>query len=194
MVWPATHGASSHPTCFPGPQVSSINLGLGEEGARAPTAPDTQQEDIQKVQESNNNNQSENESSCEEVTPPKNQGLIKARGTYFPLTAFPTSMPQGSVMRSTNTPPTSEQSTIFDEASPPVSMKSKIGVNFMVSVGRNPDTGDNALAKLLQASQEMVSCPLSSPLPSLLPGHCPHYVRLSDRCAYQTYIQMNVNP
>ena len=35
-------------------------------------------------------------------------------------------------------------------------MKSKIGVNFMVSVGRS-DTGDNALAKLLQASQEMVS-------------------------------------
>ena len=43
-------------------------------------------------------------------------------------------------------------------------MKSKIGVNFLVSVGRTPDTGDNALAKLLQASQEMVSlfifCPL----------------------------------
>ena len=46
------------------------------------------------MQESNNNNQSENESSSEEVTPPKNQGLIKAKGTYFPLTAFPTSMPQ----------------------------------------------------------------------------------------------------
>ena len=41
-------------------------------------------------------------------------------------------------------------------------MKSKIGVNFLVSVGRTPDTGDNALAKLLQASQEMVSlfCPI----------------------------------
>ena len=46
------------------------------------------------MQESNNNNQSENESSSEEVTAPKNQGLIKAKGTYFPLTAFPTSMPQ----------------------------------------------------------------------------------------------------
>ncbi len=34
-----------------------------------------------------------------EDTPPKQQGLIKARGTYYPLTAFPTSMPQGAVMR-----------------------------------------------------------------------------------------------
>ena len=34
-----------------------------------------------------------------EGTPPKNQGLIKAKGTYYPLTAFPTSMPQGPVMR-----------------------------------------------------------------------------------------------
>merc|ERR1719244_2540360 len=34
-------------------------------------------------------------------------------------------------------------------------MKSKIGVNFMVSVGRRMESGDNALAKLLQASQEM---------------------------------------
>ena len=36
-------------------------------------------------------------------------------------------------------------------------MKSKIGVNFMVTVGRSLDTGENALAKLLQASQDMVS-------------------------------------
>lgn len=36
-------------------------------------------------------------------------------------------------------------------------MKSKIGVNFMVTVGRALDTGENALAKLLQASQDMVS-------------------------------------
>jgi hypothetical protein len=35
-------------------------------------------------------------------------------------------------------------------------MKSKIGVNFMVTVGRALDTGENALAKLLQASQDMV--------------------------------------
>ena len=34
-----------------------------------------------------------------EDSPPKSQGLIKARGTYYPLTAFPTSMPQGAVMR-----------------------------------------------------------------------------------------------
>ena len=30
---------------------------------------------------------------------PSKQGLIKARGTYYPLTAFPTNMPQGPVMR-----------------------------------------------------------------------------------------------
>ena len=36
-------------------------------------------------------------------------------------------------------------------------MKSKIGLNFMVSVGRSLEAaGDNALAKLLQASQEYV--------------------------------------
>ena len=66
-------------------------------------------------------------------------------------------------MRSTASPPASEAQTLpSDEASPPISMKSKIGVNFLVSVGRTPDTGDNALAKLLQASQEMVSlfCPI----------------------------------
>ena len=61
-------------------------------------------------------------------------------------------------MRSTASPPASEAVPLpSDEASPPISMKSKIGVNFLVSVGRTPDTGDNALAKLLQASQEMVS-------------------------------------
>merc|ERR1719167_2008136 len=59
-------------------------------------------------------------------------------------------------MRSTASPPASEAQPLpSDEASPPISMKSKIGVNFLVSVGRAPDTGDNALAKLLQASQEM---------------------------------------
>jgi len=164
----------------PGPEVSGINLGPTppEETPHAPTAPQPQQEDgIQKVQESNNNNQSENESSSEEVTPPKNQGLIKARGTYFPLTAFPTSMPQGSVMRSTASPPASEAQTLpSDEASPPISMKSKIGVNFLVSVGRTPDTGDNALAKLLQGfansdkgdsnpGKHLSSPPALSPIP-----------------------------
>merc|ERR1719336_2529467 len=34
-------------------------------------------------------------------------------------------------------------------------MKSKTGLNFMVSVGRAIESGDNALAKLLQASQEL---------------------------------------
>ena len=39
-----------------------------------------------------------------------------------------------------------------------MSMKSKTtGLNFMVSVGRAIESGDNALAKLLQASQELVS-------------------------------------
>jgi len=139
---------------------SAINLGPNsiqeakKELCENPTAP-VSQEDIQKIQENNNNNQSENESSSEEVTPPKNQGLIKARGTYFPLTAFPTSMPQGPIMRRDSTPPGSERPVQTEETSPPISMKSKIGVNFMVSVGRNMEQGDNALAKLLQASQEM---------------------------------------
>ena len=46
--------------------------------------------------------------------------------------------------------------SLAEETSPPVSMKSKTGLNFMVSVGRAIESGDNALAKLLQASQEMV--------------------------------------
>ena len=45
------------------------------------------------------------DSSGSEGTPLKNpQGLIKAKGTYYPLTAFPTSMPQGPVMRSESPP------------------------------------------------------------------------------------------
>ena len=43
--------------------------------------------------------------SSSEGTPPKNQGLIKAKGTYYPLTAFPTNMPQGPVMRRGESPP-----------------------------------------------------------------------------------------
>ena len=48
---------------------------------------------------------------------------------------------------------------LSEETSPPVSMKSKTtGLNFMVSVGRAIEAGgDNALAKLLQASQDLVS-------------------------------------
>ena len=98
-----------------------------KELCESPTAPNVQ-EDVQKIQENNNNNQSETEEShSDEVTPPKNQGLIKviitrarsrdfilhtvivlsqARGTYFPLTAFPTHMPQGSVMGASPPPGT----------------------------------------------------------------------------------------
>ena len=68
---------------------SPINLGLNNEAKKelhdSPTAQPHQQqagnvqEDVQKIQENNNNNQSEGESNSEEVTPPKNQGLIKVR-------------------------------------------------------------------------------------------------------------------
>ena len=66
---------------------SNINLGPGQETKKelyeSPTAP-SQEEDVQKIQENNNNNQSESESNSEEVTPPKNQGLIKVHrnGTF----------------------------------------------------------------------------------------------------------------
>ena len=40
--------------------------------------------------------------------------------------------------------------------SPTISLKSKLGVNFMVSFSRANES-DNPLAKLLQASQDMVS-------------------------------------
>ena len=44
-------------------------------------------------------------SSGNEESPPKGPGgLIKAKGTYYPLTAFPTSMPQGPVMRKEENP------------------------------------------------------------------------------------------
>lgn len=61
---------------------SNINLGpehhqeTKKELCDSPTAPSIE-EDVQKIQENNNNNQSESESNSEEVTPPKNQGLIK---------------------------------------------------------------------------------------------------------------------
>ena len=76
-------------------------------------------------EESNNNHKAEedNESSppgsplpkkessgSEQGSPPKHQGLIKAKGTYYPLTAFPTNMPQGPVMRNRGeSPPRVEQ-------------------------------------------------------------------------------------
>ena len=60
-----------------------INLGHNiqeakREACESPTAPQAESEDVQKIQENNNNNQSELEQqNSEEVTPPKNQGLIK---------------------------------------------------------------------------------------------------------------------
>ena len=149
---PAHHPFSVSSLRPPLPHFSSPQFGSGQEpinlgpslaaAARAeqgegPTAPGPPgPEDVQKIQENNNNNQSEGESNSDEVTPPKNQGLIKvmsetqpglfpamlltcypanllpaqARGTYFPLTAFPTSMPQGSVMRRDSSPPPTEKS------------------------------------------------------------------------------------
>ena len=45
------------------------------------------------------------DSSGSEGTPLKNQGgQIRPKGTYYPLTAFPTSMPQGPVMRCESPP------------------------------------------------------------------------------------------
>ena len=46
--------------------------------------------------------------------------------------------------------------SLGDEVSPTISLKSKLGVNFMVSFSRSNET-ENPLAKLLQASQDMVS-------------------------------------
>ena len=69
------------------PEPSNITsespINLGQEAAKkelcdSPTAAGVP-EDLQKIQENNNNNQSEGESNSEEVTPPKNQGLIKVR-------------------------------------------------------------------------------------------------------------------
>ncbi len=48
------------------------------------------------------------EGNSSDESPPKIQGLIKARGTYYPLTAFPTTMPQGPVMHRDDSPPRTE--------------------------------------------------------------------------------------
>ena len=45
-----------------------------------------------------NQNKDESSNSPSESSP-SGAKAIKARGTYYPLTAFPTSMPQGPVMR-----------------------------------------------------------------------------------------------
>ena len=90
---PAHHPFSVSSLRPPLPHFSSPQFGSGQEpinlgpslaaAARAeqgegPTAPGPPgPEDVQKIQENNNNNQSEGESNSDEVTPPKNQGLIK---------------------------------------------------------------------------------------------------------------------
>ena len=52
-------------------------------------------------------------------------------------------------------------------------MKSKLGVNFLVSCARQGgDVTENALAKLLQASKDMVAAE-SPPLSQAVPGHSP---------------------
>ena len=109
--------------------------------------------------------------SSSEGTPPKNQGLIKAKGTYYPLTAFPTNMPQGPVMRRGESPPRDPNAggNSGDEVSPTISLKSKLGVNFMVSFTRAGET-DNPLAKLLQASQDAGGASPTHTSPSMPPS------------------------
>ena len=58
--------------------------------------------------DNNSNDNKADADSGDESTPPKNKGLIKAVGTYYPLTAFPTNMPQGPVMRQAQSPPRTE--------------------------------------------------------------------------------------
>ena len=47
-------------------------------------------------------------------------------------------------------------SIVADETSPTISLKSKLGVNFMVSFARKGDASENPLAKLLQATQDVI--------------------------------------
>ena len=129
----------------------------------------------------------EGDLSSEQGTPPKNQGLIKAKGTYYPLTAFPTNMPQGPVMRRAGESPPREPVTSGDEVSPTISLKSKLGVNFMVSFARSGET-ENPLAKLLQASQDaggpsgVSPNPISPSLPPSL--ETPHILSVASHPQY----------
>ena len=100
-----------------------INAPLGGLPALADQILMTQNKSV--AEQENNNNQQNKEDSeensppssplpnkssgSEQGTPPKHQGLIKAKGTYYPLTAFPTNMPQGPVMRRGESPPRVEQ-------------------------------------------------------------------------------------
>ena len=58
---------------------------------------------------SSNQNKEESSSSPSESSP-SGAKAIKARGTYYPLTAFPTSMPQGPVMRKEDESPSRTES------------------------------------------------------------------------------------
>ena len=71
-----------------------------------------QSDDPDKIRLNNNNQLLDDETNTDDSSPPKSQGLIKSRGTYFPLTAFPTSMPQGSVMRRDLSPPGTDKSIV----------------------------------------------------------------------------------
>lgn len=76
--------------------------------------------------EGNNNNENKANSHASSIRPLSNQRkddqtntsletspggakAIKAKGTYYPLTAFPTSMPQGPVMRKGDESPTQNE-------------------------------------------------------------------------------------
>ena len=72
-IEPPSHNITSDSDINPG---SNSSLEAKKELCDSPTAPNVE-EDVQKIQENNNNNQSEGESNSEELTPPKNQGLIK---------------------------------------------------------------------------------------------------------------------
>ena len=73
-----------------------------------------------------------------EDTPPKQSGLIKAKGTYYPLSAFPTSMPQGTVLRKENndSPPKTDassssagESTQFSTLETETSIEIEVAIN-----------------------------------------------------------------
>ena len=65
-----------------------------------------------------------------------------------------------------------------DEVSPTISLKSKLGVNFMVSFTRAGET-DNPLAKLLQASQDAGGASSNPTSPSINPLDTPQFLTLA---------------
>ena len=64
-----------------------------------------------KTPDSNDEGEENNGESLEDSPPKNQQGMIKAAGTYYPLTAFPTNMPQGPVMRRDNSSPRPDTSS-----------------------------------------------------------------------------------